>query len=116
MELPEEPDLAAMTRPPSRRELCPNAGVPVQVTADPTLAFAQELNGPSLPIGTPRPVGGHGHDHASVRVDDDPERSGARRVTEREGDGAAGEVRHGRGLEGSRRGQQVVALRSITDR
>jgi hypothetical protein len=116
MELAEVPDLAAITRSPTRGELCPDPRVSIEMAPNPTLAFAEELDGPSLPIGSPGAVRGHRHHHAALRMDDDPEGSGAWGLAKREGDGTAGQVRHGRRLEGSGRGQQVVALRSITRR
>ena len=116
MELAEVADLAAITRSPACRELRPDPRVSIEMAADPALAFAEELDGPSLSIGSSGAVGGHRHDHAALRMDDDPERAGAWGLAKREGDGAAGQVRDGRGLEGSSRGQQEVALRSITRR
>jgi hypothetical protein len=116
MELAEVADLAAITRSPACGELRPDPRVSIEMAADPALAFAEELNGPSLPIGSPGAVGGHRHDHAALRMDDDPERAGAWGLAKREGDGTAGQVRDGRRLEGSGCRQQVVALRSITRR
>jgi hypothetical protein len=116
MKLPEVPDLAAIARPAACCELRPDPGVSIEMAPDPTLAFAEKLHGPALPVDSPGSIGRHGHDHAALGMDDDPERAGSWGVAEREGYGAAGQVRHGRRLDRSSRGQKVVALRSVTRR
>lgn len=99
VEVTPETDRRAIPESTAGQELVTLASVTVQVAPQPRFSFDQEC--PDLPLGIPPAATTgrrNGHNHATVRMDDDAQAPRARRTTEGVVKRAAGEVQGGGGL------------------
>ena len=82
VEVAAEPERSAVAQTPTRQELGPLAGVPVQVSAQPRLPFGEEGEDVSLRV---RPATStrrrNGHDDASIGMDHHTQPTGSGRAT-----------------------------------
>ena len=100
-------------QPAARDELGPIARLLGEVPAEPRLALGEERVDVTLRVGPAAPAGGRdGHDHATVRVDDDAQAARPRRAAKGVRERATGQARDGRGLGRDDGGRRVVRQRA----
>lgn len=79
MEVAPEPEDGTIAQAAASIELGALAGLPIEVPPEPRLALAEEGLDVRFRTGpTPAPAQRDGHDHTSVRVDDDPQAARSR--------------------------------------
>ena len=110
VEVATEPDRGPIAKSAAGGEDGPLAGLAGQMAAQPRLAVGQERVDVALWIGPAAATGdGHGHDHASLGMDDHAQPARARRATERVRERATRQACHGGRLGRRCRGTRGAA-------